>query len=41
MSSRMRVSGMNSGLDTESIISELVSAKKTSVNSKIFVNNHK
>jgi flagellar hook-associated protein 2 len=29
----IRITGLNSGLDTESIISELVSAKKTSVNS--------
>lgn len=28
----IRITGLNSGLDTESIISELVSAKKTSVN---------
>lgn len=29
----IRITGLNSGMDTESIISELVSAKKTSVNS--------
>ena len=29
----IRMTGLNSGLDTESIITQLVSAKKTSVNS--------